>query len=197
MTLSLQELNDNFTVTTVHFDDSTSNVLVHFKLHCTSNNRISIHTASVDTTQLQQGYTNQDIITEAWNTVKSVVNTWAEFNLLQNRLTELTVSSTSNAIDVNTFNTHFLVKIIRFELVPQVNPTHWCIGFSVCVRDNESVCQNFEGLISLTQEYCNNTLCTDIATAAWDLVKNNVSNWAAIKLVNHDILNIRFVPTNI
>jgi hypothetical protein len=197
MTLSLQDFTDNFTVTTVHFDNSTTNVSVHFKVHCRPNNRISIHTKSVDTTQLQQGYTSQDVIAEAWNAVKNVVNTWAEFNLSQDRLTELTVTSTSNAIDVNTFNTHFLVKIIRFDLVPQVNPTDWCIGFSLCIRDNESMSQNFEGLISLTQEYCNNTLCTDIANAAWDLVKNNASDWAASKLPNHDILNIIFVPTNI
>lgn len=197
MTLSLQEFNDNFTVTVVHFDNSTSNVSVHFKVQCRPNNRLSIHTTSVDTTQLQQGYTNQDVITEAWNSVKNVVNTWAAFNLVEDRLTELTVTSTSNAIDVNTFNTHFLVKIIRFELVPQVNPTHWCVGFSVCIRENESTCQNFEGLISLTQEYCNNTLCTSIATAAWDLVKNNASDWAAGKLPTHDILDTTFVPTNI
>lgn len=196
MTLSLQEFNDNFTVTIVRFDNSTSNVLVHFKVHCRPNNRLSIHTTSVDTTQLQQGYTNQDVVTEAWNTVKSVVNSWAEFNLVENRLTELTVSSTSDAIDVSTFNTHFLVKVVRFDLVPQVNPTDWCIGFSVCIRDNESVCQNFEGLIPLTQEYCNNTLCTNIATAAWNLVKSNASDWASSKLPTHDILDTTFVPPN-
>ena len=197
MTLSLQDFNDNFTVTTIHFDDSTTDVLVYFKVQCRSNSRLSIHTTSVDTTQLQPGYTSQDVIAEAWNSVKNVVNTWAEFNLPEDRLTELTISSTSNAIDVNTFNTHFLVKIIRFELFPQVNPTLWCIGFSVCIRNNESISQNFEGLISLTPEYCNNTLCTDIATAAWELVKNDASDWAAGKLPKHDILNVIFVPTNI
>lgn len=195
MSLTLQEFNDNFTVTVVRFDNTTSNISVHFKVQCNKNNRVSIHTAVVDTTQLQQGYTNQDVISQAWSSVKDVVNVWAPFNLAEDRLSELEVTSTSNSINVSTFNTHFKVKIMRFELVPQINPTHWCIGFLVCIRENESICNSFEGLLPINQNYCNNTLCSNIATAAWELIKDGACGWAADKMPLHDVLNINFVPT--
>lgn len=195
MSLTLQEFNDNFEVTIVHFDNSTSNVAVHFKVRCTPNNRLSIHTSTVDTTQLTPGYTHADITLAAWDSIKSVVNTWAAFNLVENRLTELTVTSTSNAINVSTFNANFLVKIIRFELVPSINPTNWCIGFNVCAIGNESTCNNYEGLIPLTETYCNNTLCSNIVEAGWEIVKDNVCEWAAGKLPTQDVLDTVFVPT--
>jgi hypothetical protein len=195
MSLTLQEFNDNFSVTVVHFDNSTSTVSVHFMVQCKSNNRVSIHTALVDTTQLQQGYTNSDVVSDAWNQVKSTVNIWAPFNLAQDRLTELEITSTSNLIDVSTFNTHFIVRVIRFELVPYSNPTNWCIGFAIYVRDNESISQNYEGLLPITQEYCNNTLCSNIASAAWELVKETACAWAVEKLPTHDVLNTTFIPT--
>lgn len=197
MSLTLQEFNDNFTVTVVHFDNSTSNVVVHFKVQCKKNNRVSIHTATVDTTQLLEGFTNADVVCAAWDAVKTTVNIWAPFNLTEDRLVDFEVTSTSNAIDVSTFNTHFAVKIIRFELVPHINPINWCIGFSVCVKGSESTCQNYEGLLSLTQEYCNNTFCSNIAGSAWELVKERVCAWAAEKLPTHDVLDTNFVPTNI
>jgi hypothetical protein len=196
MSLTLQEFNDNFNVTVVHFDNSTSNVAVHFKVRCTPNGRLSIHTSTVDTTQLTPGYTHADITSAAWDSIKSVVNTWAAFNLVENRLTELTVASTSNAINVSTFNTNFLVKIIRFELVPSINPTNWCIGFTVCAIGNESTCNNYEGLIPLTETYCNNTLCSNIVEAGWEIVKDNVCEWAASKVPTQDVLDTNFVPTN-
>lgn len=194
MSLTLQEFNDNFNVTVVNFDNSTNNVLVHFKVQCKLNYRVSIHTASVDTTQLQSGYTNEDIVSTAWDSIKTVVNTWAAFNLVQDKLLELVVNSTTNAIDLTTFNTHFIVKVIRFELVPETNPTNWCIGFSICIRGNERIYNNYESLLPIT-EYCNNTLCVNIANAAWELVKDKVCEWATTQLPLHDILNITFVPS--
>jgi hypothetical protein len=85
---------------------------------------LSIHTTIVDTTQLTPGYTHENIISTAWESVKTDANAWGVFNVVETRLTELTVTSTSNAIDVSTFNTNFSVKIIRFELVPPINPTN-------------------------------------------------------------------------
>lgn len=194
MSLTLQEFNDNFTVTVVHFDNTTSNVIVHFKVQCKSNNRVSIHTTIVDTTQLQPGFTNNDVVSVAWDAVKNVVNTWAAFNLVEGRLTEFEPETTSNEIDVSTFNTHFLVKVIRFELVPNINPTNWCIGFTVCVKGSESTCNNYEGLLPITQ-YCNNTLCANIVSAAWELVKDSACAWAVSKLPTHDVLDTAFVPS--
>ena len=195
MSLTLQEFNDNFTVTVVHFDNTTSNVIVHFKVQCKLNNRLSIHTTTVDTTQLQSGFTNNDVVSVAWDAVKGVVNTWAAFNLVQDRLSEFSVQTTSNGIDVSTFNTNFIVKVIRFELVPYINPTHWCIGFTVYVNGSESTCNNYEGLLPITEEYCNDTLCANIVSAAWELVKDSVCAWAVEKLPTHDVLNTNFVPS--
>jgi hypothetical protein len=193
MPLTLQEFNDNFTVTVVHFDNATNNASVHFKVQCNNNDRMSIHKATLDTTQLQPGYTTQDVISYAWESVKDVVNVWASFNLAQDRLLELEVISTSNSIDVTTFNTYFKVNLVKFELVPQIHPVNWCIEFLVCIRENESICERFEALLPITENYCNNTLCTDIAYAVWELVKEHASQWAAEKMPFYNVLN--FVPT--
>lgn len=197
MSLTLQEFNDNFTVTIVHFDESTNDiVVVHFKVQCNINKRLSIHTTTVDTTQLTQGYTHNDVILQAWASVKSIVNAWAAFNLVEDKLSQLSVTSTSNSIDVSTFNAHFSLNIIRFELVPSINPSHWCIGFSACIVGNESTCKNYEALIPLTQQYCNNTVCSNIADAAWEVVKDNICQWAVSKLPTQDVLDTIFVPIN-
>jgi hypothetical protein len=197
MSLTLQEFNDNFTVKIVKFDNSINDAVVYFKVQCIPNDRVSIHTSTVDITQLTSGYTHADIISAAWDSIKTVVNTWAAFNLTENRFTEFTVTSTSDAIDVTTFNNNFIVNIIRFESVPSINPSNWCIGFKVCSIGNNSTCNNFEGLIPLSQNYCNNTLCSNIADATWDVVKDNVCEWASGKLPTKNVLDTLFVPINI
>ena len=198
MSLTLKKFNDNFIVTIVHFDNESGNVTIHFKVQSTINSKVSIHKSTVDTKKLSKNFTQKDIISSAWDLIKRTVKIWSICCINEDQLIEYTVTSTSNVIDVSTFNNNFLVKVIRFDLVPSVNPSSWCIGFSVCIRNNESVLNNYEGLISIETQYNDNDkLCKNITDSAWELIKDNVCNWAVSKLPSNNILNITFLPTYI
>jgi hypothetical protein len=195
MSLTLQEFNDNFTVTTVRYDNSDmSNVIIHFKVQCNTNKRLSVHTTSVDTTQLSQGFTHSDVINSAWSNIYNTVNQWAAYNLVDDPLNMLTITSTTNDISLTDFNNNFTVYVCRFEPVPMSRPVDWCIGFRVQAKSVENITQNFEGVVPISS-YCNNTLCADIANAAWDIVKGNVCSWAVNKLSLNEVLNNTFVPS--
>jgi hypothetical protein len=195
--MNIGNFTSNFTVTIVHLDNSTSNASVHFKVQCVPNGRVSIHTVIVDTTELTEGFTDADIVTSAWDSVKTTVNAWALTNIAENRLSELTIISTSNVIGVSTFNTHFTVKVSQFEAVPNIDPTHWLIQLQINRKTHESIFSFFTALVPLTQEYCNNTLCSNIAQAAWDMVKNQACDWALSNSPSNTVVNTIYTPTAI
>lgn len=195
--MNLTDFNTNFTVTIVAFDDTTSNVSVHFKVKCNVNDRVSLHTAVADTTLLSEEYTDNDVVTAAWNTIKTTVNTWASFNITEDPVSVLTITSTSNAISLSTFNTNFTVKVTRFEMIPSINPTHWSIHLLIYDTSTPSLSTYYEGLVPLTSEYCNNTLCSDIADAAWELVKNQACDWASQNLPTESVVDTIFVPASV
>jgi hypothetical protein len=195
--MNLQDFNNDFTVKVVYFDDATSNVAVHFSVKCLVNNRVSIHTSTADTTQLSEGYNDADVLTLAWNNIKTTVNTWASYNIIESPLTVLSITSVSNVISLSTFNANFTVKVIRFELNPNINPTHWCIQYSISRSNSQNISAVFEGLVPLTQDYCNNTLCTDIADAGWELVKDKACNWALDNMPVDSVVDTIFTPASI
>lgn len=195
--MNLEDFSNNFTVTVVQFDDTTSNVSINFKVQCIPNGRVSIHTSIVDTTGLSEGYTEADVVSAAWNSIKAIVNTWASYNIVEDKLSELSITSTSGVIDLSTFNTHFTVKVSQFELTPKINPTNWSIQFYVSRKTNESISTFLSALVPLTQEFCNNTLCVDIAEAAWEVVKNEACHWASNNIPTNSVIDTIFNPANI
>lgn len=194
--MNLEDFSNNFTVTVVHFDDTTSNASVNFKVKCIPNNRVSIHTTVVDTTQLSEGYTHADVVSAAWENVKTVVNSWASYNIIEEPLSELSITSTSGVIDLSTFNTHFTVKVSQFELSPKINPTNWSIQFYISRKTNENISTFFSSLVPLTQEFCNNTLCADIAAAGWENIKEYICNWALANMPTDSVVDTIFVPSS-
>ena len=195
--MNLQDFNNDFSVKVVYFDDATSNVAVHFRVKCLVNNRVSIHTSTADTTQLSEGYNDADVLSLAWNNIKTTVNTWASYNITENPLTVLSITSVSNVIGLSTFNTHFTVNVVRFELNPNINPTHWCIQYSISRSNSQNISAVFECLVPLTQEYCNNTLCADIANAVGDLVKDKGCTWALDNRPVDSVVDTIFTPASI
>jgi len=195
--MNLQDFNNDFTVKVVYFNDVTSNVAVHFRVQCLVNNRVSIHTSVADTTQLSEGYNDADVLTLAWNNIKTTVNTWASDNIIENPLSVISITSVSNVIGLSTFNANFTVKVIRFELIPNINPTHWCIQYSISRSNSQNISAVFEGLVSLTEEYCNNTLCADIASAGWEFVKDKACDWALNNMPIDSVVDTIFTPASI
>ena len=98
---------------------------------------------------------------------------------------------------MSTFNSHFNVKSGFFDILPDTNPTDWCIHYVVRRNNDLNVVSGFQGLVPLTQEYCNNTLCSDIAAAGWELVKESACNWAYQNLPIETVVDTIFVPENI
>ena len=194
--MNLTDFNNDFTVTVVHFDDTTSNATVNFKVKCIPNNRVSIHTTVVDTTQLSNGFTDNDVLSAAWENVKTVVNTWASYNIIEEPLSVLSVTSTTNVIDLTSFNTHFSVKLVRFELIPNINPTYWCLQYCIARINNQSITTVFESIVPLTQEFCNNTLCADIVDAGWENIKEYICNWALANMPTDSVVDTIFVPSS-
>ena len=195
--MNLENFNNNFTVKIVHFDDATSNVVVKFKVRCLLNNRVSLHIATADTTQLSEGYTTSDVVSLSWNNIKTTVNQWASYNIIEDPLSDLTITSTSNVIDLSTFNSNFNVKSSFFDIMPENNPTNWCIHYVVTRNNNSNIVHGFKGLVPLTQEYCNNTLGADIAAAGWELVKESACNWASQNLSIGTVVDTIFAPVSI
>jgi hypothetical protein len=195
--MNITDFNTDFSVKVVRFDDLTSNVSVHFQVKCIPNNRVSIHTTEVDTTQLSEGYTNSDVLSAAWLNIKTVVNSWASFNIIEEPLSVFSVTSVTNAIDLTTFNTHFSVNIIRFELIPNINPTHWCIQYQVTRINKQSISAVFDSIVPLTSEFCNNTLCANSAAAGWEIIKEIICNWAIANIPTDSVVDTIFVPGSI
>ena len=195
--MNLENFNNNFTVKIVHFDDATSNVVVKFKVRCLLNNRVSLHIATTDTTQLSEGYTISDVVSLSWNNIKTTVNQWASYNISHDPLSYLTITSTSNVIDLSTFNSNFNVKSGFFDILPDTNPTDWCIHYVVTRNNNSNISYGFKGLVPLTQQNCNNTLCADIAAAGWEIVKESACNWASQNLPVETVVDTIFVPVSI
>ena len=194
--MNLTNFNTDFSVKIVCFDDTTTNVSVHFQVKCIPNHRVSIHTTVVDATQLSEGYTDNDVVAAGWLNVKTTVNSWASFNIIEDPLSVFSVTSTSNVIDLTTFNTHYSVNIVCFQLIPNINPTHWCIQYCLARVNNQSISTVFESIVPLTEEFCNNTLCTDIAVAGWENNKENVCNWALANLPVDTVVDTIFVPVS-
>jgi hypothetical protein len=196
MSLTLETFNENFVVTVVSYkeENNGSSIKVCYKVSCKQNGRVSVHIATVDTTSLSVGYTNVDVVQAGWSTISTVVNQWAAYNLVQDKLNTISITSTTNDISVADFNEQFTINVIRFEPVSIPNPTQWCIGFSISLNDNVNINRNFEGYVNIS-DYCNNTLCAEIATTALNSIKEQVCGWACDQLVNFQVLNKLFTPT--
>ncbi len=196
--ITLENFNNSFNVRIVDYkvQPNSSNVSVYYEVRCFVNNRVSVHVAVVDVTQLSEGYTTNDVIETGWQLVKDTVNSWATSNVTKTSLSIFTPATTTNAISLSDFNNNFIVRMARFELYPQVQPSSWCIGFHVYSTTKDNISMYFDCSLSIEQ-YCNDTRCLDIATAAWETLKDNICGWAATEFVKTNLLNTTYTPTDI
>jgi hypothetical protein len=195
MTIQFSTFLENFTVRVVEYEpQGESIVTVHFEVRSNYNGRLSIHLASVDTSNLGEHTTN-DVLNIAWDIVKPTVSAWATTNVVNEPLTSYVPSDTTDAINITDFNDNFDVRVARWELYPTEKPQHWCIGFEA---RKKSGTQNIikDCNISITS-FCNNTLCLDIMNAAWAVMKPSICSWASQVLASFDVINSIYVPTTL
>jgi hypothetical protein len=196
--VTLEDFNNNFTVRIAEFtqDNATSIGTVYYEVKCMLNNRLSIHIANVDLTQMQEGYTANDVIEAGWNNVKSNVNSWATTNIANQPITTYTPTSTNADITLTDFNNAFTVYLQRWELFPSVEPNSWCVGFVVVSKTRANVSFYRDCNLNL-HDFCNNTHCMDIMNAAWDIVKDPMCSLAATEIVKSTVLNNLYTPSDI
>lgn len=195
MTIQFSTFLENFTVRVVEYEpQGEGTVTVHFEVRNSYNGRLSIHLASVDTSNLGEHTTN-DVLNIAWDIVKPTVSAWATTNVVNEPLTSYVPSDTTNAISITDFNDNFDIRVARWELYPTEKPQHWCIGFEA---RKKSGTQNItiDCNISITS-FCNNTLCLDIMDAAWAVMKPSICSWASQVLASFDVINSIYVPNTL
>lgn len=197
--MTLQDFTTNFVVRIVDYKDlGNDTVKVVFEVKCIVNNRVGVFIADVDTTSLDEGFTHQDVVDAAWNLQKTNVNDWSVTNLPHEVLSAYTPLSVADnsPITLTDFNNNFTVNVQRYELYPQVNPTSWCVGFSIHKTNDADINMYVDGTVPIESQ-CNNVLCVTVAGAVWDTIKANVCNWAAVELQKISLIDTIFTPTTV
>lgn len=193
--VTLEDFLTNFTVRVVEYKaEDDASITVHFEVRCIANNRLSIHIASVDVSSLQE-YTSNDVLGIAWDNVKSNVNDWATTNIVKPPYSVFTPESSTDDISLTDLNNNFTVRVCRWELYPKERPTSWCVGFEI-LKNADQQSKLTDCTISINT-LCNNTLCQDIMTAAWNILKPTLCSWASQVFSDANVINTIYVPVNL
>lgn len=196
--ISLQDFLDSTTVKVINYNETdATHVHVEFNVVVDANLRTGVFMTDIDTSLLSEGFTQQDVLDAAWESVKTNVNAWTVVNLAHDQFTVHDVQSTdSNFISLQDFTDNFTAQLLRYELYPPNEPTHWCVGFNVVKDSTPKRALYVDGLVPL-QNWCNNVLCASVADSVWDQVKSQVSAWAAAELAQPTVLNTTYTPTSV
>lgn len=197
--MTLEEFTTNFVVKIVDYRDlGDDTIKVVLEVKAINNNRVGVFIAEVDTTTLDEGFTQQDVVEAAWDLQKTNVNDWSVYNIqnpVLSAYTPLTVADNSG-ITLTDFNNNFTVTVCRYELYPETSPTTWCIGFLIHKTDTAGISKYVDGNVPIETQ-CNNVLCVDVVGAVWDSIKGNVCSWAAAELAKASVIDTTFTPTTV
>lgn len=197
--MTFEEFITNFDVRIVDYKDLGDNtVKVVFEVKCKVNNRVGVFIAEVDTTTLDEGFTQQDVVEAAWDLQKKNINDWSIVNLPHEVLSAYTPLSVADnsAITLTDFNNNFTVTVRRYELYPDTSPINWCVGFQIHKNDNASINMYIDGSVAIETQ-CNNVFCAAVVAAVWDTIKVNVCSWAAAQLAKATVIDTTFTPTTV
>lgn len=193
--ITLEDFINNFSVRVAEYkEESVDNIKVHFEVRCNVNGRLSIHIATVDVSGLQT-YTANDVLDLAWDSVKENVTDWATTNVVNPPITTFTPQTTTADITLSNLTTNFGIRVSRWELYPRERPSSWCVGFEMTKNVG-----NQSKVLDCTLPFtnlCNNTLCLDIMTAAWDVLKPSFCAWAGQVLAEANVINNNYVPSSL
>lgn len=196
--ITLEDFQQYFTVRVVEYkadaDIQSQNINVNFEVRCNLNGRLSIHVTSVDVSNMQT-FTENDVLNIAWQQVESNVQDWATTNIGNAPYTTFIPETTTNDISLADLNNNFNIRVYRWELYPKERPTSWCIGFEMTKNVGSQV-KTQDCTIS-TATLCNNTLCNDIMTAAWNSMKESFCSWASQVLTDATVINNVYVPSSL
>lgn len=197
--MTLEEFTTNFDVRIVDYKDlGDDTVKVVYEVKCKVNNRVGVFIAVVDTTTLDEGFTQQDVVETAWDLQKTNINDWSIVNLPHEVLSTYTPLSVADnsTITLTDFNNNFTVNVRRYELYPELEPTSWCVGFQISKTNNTAINMYVDGNVPIETQ-CNNVFCAAVVAAVWDTIKSNVCSWAATQLAKATVIDTTFTPTTV
>lgn len=196
--ISLEDFLSNFSVRVADYspDAMTSNVHVKYEVRCLLNARLSVHVTDVDVNTLPAEYTSQDVLDAAWENVKVNVTDWATTNVVNPQLTHFIPTDTTDDISLTDFNNNFVVRVSRWELYPNIQPSYWVVGFEVSNTEGVIESKTLDCTMPIV-DMCGNTLCLNIMTAAWEVLKGPLCSWAAQKFNTQSVINTSYVPTSV
>jgi hypothetical protein len=193
--ITLEDFLSNFTVRVANYTpEQETTIAVHFEVRCNVNGRLSIHTASVDVSEMQ-AYTTNAIIDMAWNMVKSNVSDWATTNVSNPPLSVFTPTTCTNDISLTDLNNNFTIRASRWELYPKERPETWVVGFEMS-QNGGSQSKIMDCTIPIV-DMCNNTLCLNIMTAGWNVMEPAFCAWAGQVLADTNVINTIYVATSL
>lgn len=191
----LEDFLTNFTVRIANYKlEQETTIIVHFEVRCNVNGRLSIHVATVDVSGMQS-YTTNDVIEQAWSMVKTNVRDWATTNIVNPPFLVFTPTTCTNDISLTDLNTNFTIRVSRWELYPKERPVAWVVGFEM-TKNGGSQSKIMDCTIPIT-ELCNNTLCLDIMTAAWNRMETTFCAWASEVMSDANVLNTIYIATSL
>lgn len=194
--MDLATFSANFEVSVINIvpDIDNGTTKIGFKVLCPSNKRVGIFLEDVVLENLSEGYTTQDIIDAAWTAQIQNIHDWAIVNLPHTILSEYVPETTTSDISLSTFNNNFNVLVSRYELYPADQPQSWCIALVVSHKTKHDTI--YRDCTLPTTAHCNNVLCVNVVTAAWDILKANICSWAKDVVAESDLLNTSYTSSN-
>jgi len=186
------------TIDAPHIDETgTYPGSIGFIITCNSNlrkNYFEYHIPSLDIIT-SNSYSN--IVDIAWSNLSSNINEWAATIITSNVLIgtnyipEDDFSQETN-INLATFNANYIVNITNLYVYPTNTPTCWLVNFNIKnIIKNEIMYINSQVPIDTFS-----TITTDmyVVNRAWNIIKNQVGNWAYSKLLESPLINTIYYP---
>ena len=174
---------------------------VGFNITCNTNNRRNYFEYHILTQDVIDNNTVPEIIDLAWENLCSTVNKWALSINTSNTLLGSTFVpqepddefSPETNINLTTFNTNYIVNISNYYVYPTNTPNCWIINFYIKnINNNEYMNINAQVPIDSFTNFIEDNI---IINKGWNIIKNQVGNWAYNKLGLSNLINTIYSPS--
>lgn len=204
MSISIEDFNQNFiihirSIAKPHVDKTgIIPADIGINIICVPNNRVQFFEYHIIDQTIVDTSTDQQLIDLAWAALKSDIQTWASTainltNLIGHVYTPTNeFNNTYGNLNLTSYNTNYTTQIARFEVYPPQEPNSWCVGFNI-TNNNNSEKIYIDTLVSV-ETFAVTSAETDIMNDAWNIVKNNIGDWASSKIDITELINTVYTP---
>lgn len=204
--ISYDDFANNFstmiaTIDIPHIDhEGTTAGAVGFNIICNNNQRRGYFEYHIESQDMITSNTPQQLVDIAWSNLSSNINDWSTDILTSNSLigssfipqeSNHEFSSETN-INLTTFNANYIINISNLYVYPTNSPNSWIINFYIKnIINNEYMNINAQVPIDSFSIFTSDITIIDLA---WNIIKNQVGNWAYAKLLESPLINTIYIP---